>query len=74
MKTKSIATLLTAAFTLVFAVSASAAPPGKGLRLGGPSIKKSDNAPKVECRIGEKPSERLLKRTGPPGKGRIVRR
>lgn len=72
MKTKNIATLLTTVFTMVFAVSAAAAPPGKGLRTG--TLSKKSDSPKAECRIGEEPEQRLLKRTGPPGKGMILQR
>jgi hypothetical protein len=68
MKTKSIATLLTAALTIAFAASASAAPPGKGTSLGA-SFKKSD-APKVERKI----EHNSMKRVGPPGKGYICNR
>ena len=68
MKTKSIAIPLTAALAIAFAASASAAPPGKGTRLGA-SIKSTD-ATKVERRI----EHSSMKHVGPPGKGYICRR
>jgi hypothetical protein len=63
MKTKSIATLLTAALTIVFANAASASPPGKGT-----TLKKTD-APKVERKV----EHNSMHRVGPPGKGYICR-
>ena len=67
MKTKSIATLLTAALTIAFAASASASPPGKGpLRS---SFKKSE-APKVERKVEHK----SMRYVGPPGKGYVCTR
>ena len=63
MKTKNIATLLTAALTIAFAASASAAPPGKGTRPGA-SFKSSDVS-KVERKVEHK----SMKHVGPPGKG-----
>jgi hypothetical protein len=64
MKTKSIATLLSAALAIAFTASASASPPGKGT-----TSKKAD-APKVERKV-EHPT---MHRVGPPGKGYICRR
>ncbi len=67
MKTKSIATLLTAALTIAFAASASAAPPGKGPLKS--SFKRSD-APKVERKVEHK----SMRYVGPPGKGYVCTR
>jgi len=64
MKTKSIATLLTAASTIAFAASASASPPGKGPHK---SSFKTPAAPKVERKVEHKSRHYL----GPPGKGNI---
>lgn len=64
MKTKSIATLLTAALTIAFAASASASPPGKGPLES--TIKKAA-APKVEHKVEHK----SMHYVGPPGKGYI---
>ncbi len=64
MKTKSIATLLTAALTIAFAASASASPPGKGPLKS--SFKRSA-APKVERKVEHK----SMHYVGPPGKGYI---
>lgn len=64
MKTKNIATLLTAALTIAFAASASASPPGKGPLES--TIKKTA-APKVERKVEHK----SMHRVGPPGKGYI---
>ena len=69
MKTKSIATLLTAALTIAFAASASASPPGKGTRFATSILKKSE-APKVERKV----EHTYMHRVGPPGKGYICRR
>ena len=68
MKTKSIATLLTAALTIAFAASASASPPGKGTRFTASPIKVSD-APKVERKVEHK----SMHYVGPRGKGYICR-
>lgn len=68
MKTKTIATMLTAALAIAFTASASAAPIGKGTRVG-PTVKKAETT-KVE----KKAEHSSMKRVGPPGKGFVCNR
>jgi hypothetical protein len=65
MKTKSIATLLTAALTIAFAASASAAPAGKRFGPSKTSASSHTNSTPV--------AHDSMHRVGPPGKGYICK-
>jgi hypothetical protein len=65
MKTTTKVTTIVSAFSIILAGTLSASPPGKG------PIGDRSHKPTAQSSTTSSPQHKILKRTGPPGKGMI---